>query len=283
MSENNQPAGDAGDDGQKKPDTTQYPAGRTAVDLAAATLGHDMLDALVAELEKMPATFAELPQHGQEAVIRRLDHAVRQVVTKALAILFHGEYPACRAVLESIAIKDGIKAALKIARTEHHLIELAEHVGTPVVVVMAQPDMYFDRMAEIRGRKDQADLFDRGEDAERPDDAEPGEQASGATEDGDDLPPISERLDPDNPPEPPNDLALEAEPLWKQAVDALARVNILVDPEAAQKWTEDDCTAAAFWVHVLESGPREMPPAPSCVQPHIPNGWKRPRPKKKAE
>lgn len=280
MSENDQPAGDAGDDGQKKPDTTQYPAGRTAVDLAAANLGHDMLDALVAELEKMPEAFAKLPQHGQEAVIRRLDHAVRQVVTKALAILFHGEYPACRAVLESIAIKDGIKAALKIARTEHHLIELAEHVGTPVVVVMAQPDMYFDRMGEIRGRKDQPDLFDRGEEADRPDAAESGEQASGATEEGDDLPPISERLDPDNPPEPPNDLALEADPLWKQAVAALERINILVPAEAAEKWTEEDCTAAAFWVKVVESAPKELPPCPACVKPHIPVGWKRPRKKR---
>jgi hypothetical protein len=280
MSENDQPAGDAGGDDDRKPETTEFPAGRTAVDLAASTLGHDMLDALVAELEKMPEAFAKLPQHAQEATIRRLDHAVRQIVTKALAILFHGEYPACRAVLESIAIKDGIKASLKIARTEHHLVELAEHVGTPVVVVLAQPDMWFDRMGEIKGRKDQPDLFDRGEEADRPDDAESGEQASGATEEGDDLPPISERLDPETPPEAPADLTLEADPLWKQAVAALERINILVPQETAEKWREEDCTEAAYWVQVVESAPKDLPPCPACVKPHIPVGWKRPRKKK---
>lgn len=229
---------------------------QSAAELAAETLGHDLLEALVNEFGQATA-WKGMTELQRQVVIDRLRGRVQKLLTEALEIIFVGNYPACRGVLESVTVKDGVKASLKIARTEHHLVELAEHVGTPVVLLMHDPQQYFEQMEKIRAKADQGELFDENGNlkvavGERPDNAEAGEQASGDTADGDRLPPV-------------------ADPLWMQADKALQRIGIHMDTADMQDWTEEQCTEASFWVQVVEDKGQHAPKPPKHVKP--PKGW----------
>lgn len=242
-------------------DDAGKPEEPTAIQLAAETLGRDMLDALVQEFDRMPEAWPRMAHHLQEQTIRRLEVTVRNLVTNALAILLKGDFPACRAVVESVQFKDGIKAVMKVARTEHSRYELAEHVGTPVVVVLHDPAQYFERMETVRSQKGQAEMFsgpaDPNEAVQRMDREEPNDKPLG-----------------DEPPPDAADLELERDPLWKQASQILDRIGIVVEDASARAWSIDECTEAAFWANlVLEKG-RRAPPPPAFIVPHLPEGWK---------
>lgn len=252
MTDQTPPADDAG-----------KPEPQSAANLAAETLGRDMLDALVQELDRMPEAWPRMAQHQQEQTIRRLEVTVRNLIRDALAILLQGEYPACRAVVESVQFKDGIKAVIKVARTEHSRYELAEHVGTPVVVVLHNPERYYERMETVKSQKGQGSLFDGPRD---PNDAVQGMDAD-APRDAPNDKPLG-----DEPPADAGDLELERDPLWKQASDALTRIGILVDDETAQGWSDEQCTEAAFWVKLVEDKGRKAPPPPKFIT--LPAGWK---------
>jgi GTP:adenosylcobinamide-phosphate guanylyltransferase len=241
----------AGDAGQSEP--AQYDK-RNIAEIAADSLGHDLLDLLVHEVEQT-VTWKGMTEMQIQTVIDRLRARVQKLVTEALAILLKGEYPNCKAVLESVAIKDGIKAVLKIGRTEHHLIELAEHVGTPVVLVMADPGKYLEHIEKVRAARDQRDLFDASgnlkvTEEKRPDDAAAGEQA-----DGQGLAPVA-----------------DAQPqLWEQSQKLLARIGIPMEADTLQDWTEAQHTEAAYWVQLVEDKGGRAGKAPKHVTP--PEGW----------
>jgi hypothetical protein len=220
----------------------------TAADLAADTLGRDLLAALVDELKVAPDCWQKMSQSQQDQTIYRLSKRVQTLIGQALAILFRGDYPSCRAVIDAVQFKDGIKAVLKIGKTEHSRHELADAVGQAVIIVMSSPDEYFGRMEEIKAQRQQPDLpFDSdggvafrdgytGGDGRAYRKDEPGIGAE-------DLP-----EDPDAPaPEAPPDLTLEHGPLWEQARDALAIVGIIVADDIAREWTEEQCGQAAYW------------------------------------
>jgi hypothetical protein len=234
----------------------------TAIELAADTLGHDLLQAMVQECEQT-VTWKGYTEIQIQTAINRLRDRVQKLVKEALGILLRGDYPAVKGVLESITVKDGIKATLKISRTEHHLAELADFVGSPVVLVMHDPAAYMDRIESIRAQRDQRELFDEQghlKVAEEPKPTGDGEQSADA--DTSTLP--AEGGEPDKAPPP-----------WKQAQAALERINVLVSDDEAKAWTTGQCTEAVFWVQIIEGIPKTAPPAPAHVK--IPTGWKRPR------
>lgn len=131
---------------------------RNAAEVAVETLGHDMLEGIINEVRQLPG-WSNLTSHQQGVHIDRIDKRIRKLVTDALDIIFKGQYPACVAELSTVSFGKNIKAKIEIAKTAQARHELADAAGQTVVIVMADPDQFFERMKEIQASADQRDLF----------------------------------------------------------------------------------------------------------------------------
>lgn len=130
-----------------------------AAEVAADSLGYDLLQALVDEVSQFPG-WQGLTQAQQDTHINRLGANVRRLVKGTLDILFGANYPACSAIIGDVIFSTGsIKAKLQIDRTAVSRHELSDAAGQQVVIVMANPDQWFERMESIKGALDQRDLF----------------------------------------------------------------------------------------------------------------------------
>lgn len=267
--------------------TDQAPAGdenrkqeemRDAVELAAETLGKDLLTALINELQVAKAAWGQLSELDQNASIERLRQRVHKLVGEALGIMLLQQYPVVAATVVGVRFKKGITVALSLDKRAEGRHDLADAEGKSVLVVIADPDELREGMASIRAAAKQGELFTGdagvafGENYtggdERPfrrDEPGVGEEPAPALELAVDLDqPHEYRQDPNVSwlcccgkkaedeihiaPQAPADLEVERDPLWKQAVVGLASIGIEVFENIAEGWTEEQCTEAAYFV-----------------------------------
>jgi len=235
-----------------------------AVELAAETLGKDLLEALITEVQQSHVGWDNMTQIQQDGTIERLRRRVQILVGEALRVLFAGEFPATPATLVGLTCRKGIKAVLDISRSGHSRYELMDSIGRQVLVVIANPDDYTARMAEVRARQKQGDLFQAKSGVAHGEGYVGGDGDPYRRGEGDDVDSPAERITYD-PDAPAPDLELEKGPLWEQAMTALATVGVKVDPTIACDWTHNQCAQAAFWAGRKEADPDVTPEAPPFV------------------
>lgn len=142
--------------------------------MTAATMGKDLLGFLVQEFKAMPDVWQKLPEHKQNEVIERALRRVETVVGQAVHLLMSNGRTAVVADLEGIAIKDEIKATLKISKSNSHESrnELFENVSQACLIVIANPKEFMGGMDQVKGDADQhafdlrSNAFDDAVDAE---------------------------------------------------------------------------------------------------------------------
>lgn len=126
---------------------------------ATDNVGKTLLVALIAELRTMKEPWDDLTQQQQEQRIERLRQNVKHLVRSLATVMFAGDFPACAAQLVSVNFSDGIKATLKISKSEKSRHEVADRVGSNVILVAAEPDRYLDGVDEVRAAAAQRDMF----------------------------------------------------------------------------------------------------------------------------
>lgn len=232
-----------------------------AAELAADTLGKDMLEGVLGIVQQFPG-WSSLLQNQQDTHIDRLDKVIRKLVVDAMGILFKGDYPACSAQLLTVAFGASIKAKIEIQKTAHARHELADAAGQAVIIVMADPDQYFERMKEVRGSVDQKDMFhDSGEPLGHMGKEHP--PAAPAAE-GDGL----EDVQPIEPPEV--DLTIPAElPPLIDVIALLERCGLKLGRKF--EWTSEQLRDAYVWglaasKYLAEGKP--TPPVPELLWPY---------------
>jgi len=125
---------------------------------AAANLAGDLLRVLVDEIRTLQEPWHSTSEAAQQAVIDRLRMGVLQASAKAVREIASAGFTSFAGSLESLAIKDGIKASLKLAPVAQWLDVLVEDVGSSVLLVIARPLDYAGSIDEIRADPDQAEL-----------------------------------------------------------------------------------------------------------------------------
>lgn len=148
-------------------DPAPLDAADRAIVLSAETLGHDLLAALIAELRHMPDHFLRLNEKLQRETIDRLKEKIQAGAEKAISILMKAELAAVPAEVKSVSIGEYIKAQLRVQRDALYRHALADAQGKKVLVLVASPDQWMQRMDEIKARADQLDLWDQEEEAFR--------------------------------------------------------------------------------------------------------------------
>ena len=141
-------------------ETAPRDSAKDTIAISAATMGHDLVAAMLSELRGMPEHWAKLNAELQQKIIERLKEKTREAVDKAVTLLMRADFQAVPAKLNFVNRKDGIRAGITVngdAVCRHALFDAA---GGQVLVVIADPRRWTERMDEIKAKDDQLELFD---------------------------------------------------------------------------------------------------------------------------
>ena len=130
----------------------------TPLQMASETLGRDLLQGCLQEMRDMPEVWAKMSEKRQSAVIERLASRVSTSVKAAVRILAADNRPTIDGMLESVAVKDGIKATFKVSQhnpERHHLIDSVNKV---CLLVVASAADHLGGMDEVTADPDQNPL-----------------------------------------------------------------------------------------------------------------------------
>ncbi|WGS53532.1 cell division protein FtsK [Paraburkholderia sp. D15] len=147
--------------------------------MTAATVGKDLLQALVLELKLLPDVWVKLSEKKQNDVIDRLRDRVESQIKMAVHVLASSGRTVVAGDLDQVTIKDGVKAVIKFSAAAPSLHELYDAQGKAVLVVVAGAADHTAGMDEVRGESDQR-AMDLGKEYT----SEDGDGMNGPTGDG---------------------------------------------------------------------------------------------------
>lgn len=129
--------------------------------LAAKTLTGDLrdfiLDRLRHEQDKRP--WNQRSEFEQRETVRAVEEAVRAAVTLAIELMAANGQAAIKAHIDSVQIKDVVKAVLVVQRNDPNWHALADAQGSNVLVIVADADLFTGERAPPAVLPDQAVMF----------------------------------------------------------------------------------------------------------------------------
>lgn len=128
-----------------------------ALDLDAAIerMGAELLKALVDEVRNAPAQWQKLTKTQQDMLIDRLRSTVRRETDRAVQLIAKGKRKSATVVVESLTVKDGAKAALKLVDGIHDVVD---YVGRSAVLALCDPAQYLKGIENLKGDDEQKGL-----------------------------------------------------------------------------------------------------------------------------
>ncbi|ACR28672.1 DNA translocase FtsK [Burkholderia glumae] len=128
------------------------------LNMTAATIGKDLLSAVVTELKLLPDVWVKLSENKQNDVIDRLRACVEHNVKMATHLIASDGRVTVQGDLEQLTIKDGVKATVKFSSAAPNLHDLYDAQGKAVLLVVANPAEHTGGMDEVRGEADQRSM-----------------------------------------------------------------------------------------------------------------------------
>lgn len=133
---------------------------KETVAMTAATMGHDIVAAMLHELRTLPDMWTRLNEDTQQKSIERMKDKATTMVRQALTFMLASDFKAVPAKLESVGKKGSIRAAITVDAKATYRHALFDAEGQHVIVLMADPAEWFTRMDEIKAKGNQLELFD---------------------------------------------------------------------------------------------------------------------------
>lgn len=145
----------------------------TAVELAAPTMLGDLMAIVVDEIKAAPDVWQKLSEHKQDALIHRVEQRVREAVRQCVELIAANGRVAIPGAIESVQVKDALKAVVIVAKSDPHRHELIDATKKAVMIVIADPTDYSGGAGDVKADKDQPEL-PLAEREERPEPLTPG-------------------------------------------------------------------------------------------------------------
>nr|WP_298165266.1 DNA translocase FtsK [uncultured Pseudomonas sp.] len=135
----------------------------TPIEMASETLGRDLLQVLLQEVRALPDVWNKLTEKRQANVIERLRQVVEDTTKRTVKILAAGGRPTISGILESVAIKEGIKATFKVSQFDPMRHDLIDSQGKVCLLVVASAEDHLGGIDDVVPDPDQPPLdFDSG-------------------------------------------------------------------------------------------------------------------------
>lgn len=112
--------------------------------IAAENLVHELMAVTLEELKHAQDVWQKLSADEQDAVIARVDKRVRTAAREALEEFSAHGLTRVQASIESITVKDGIKAVLSLSKSDAGRHELIDAQGGKCTVVLAPISAWTD-------------------------------------------------------------------------------------------------------------------------------------------
>lgn len=128
---------------------------RETLNMTTATVGRDLLQALVQELKLLPDVWPKLSKSKQDDVIERLTARVENNIRMAVHLIASEGRATAEATVDSVTFKGGIKVVLKLSKSSPQGHNIADSEGQLVLIVVADPAKHTQGMGDVRGEADQ--------------------------------------------------------------------------------------------------------------------------------
>lgn len=140
------------------------------VDLAATTLTGDIRDFLLDRVKGLGKPWAAMSEDEQSDQIHAAKEAAERIVRKACEIIASGGKKAMMGTLESVTVKDGIKAIVKLSKTDEQRHSLLDAQGHAVSMVFADAMPFTGERGPAEPTPTQGSLLDKAEQLKASDD-----------------------------------------------------------------------------------------------------------------
>ena len=138
------------------------------VRLAVTTLSGDIRDAILERLrhEQDTRPWNERSETEQRNTINRIDSMAQNLVREACMLIAGEGQTTISAKIESVTVKDEIKATVTVPRHDNNRFALVDAQGARVLMVVVQPELHIAERAPVRVTPDQPDLIEQTEQTE---------------------------------------------------------------------------------------------------------------------
>lgn len=152
----------------KTHDTEQHNPAEEAVAIAAQTMTGDLMQCLIDEFKSAPDVWQKMPEHQQQDVIYRAQERVQYAIKQAVEIIASANRPTIVATVESVTVKDGIKAVVTLPKSDAQRHELFDAAGMAVLLIVGGASEFYGGASEVKPDPDQPALngFGAGEERE---------------------------------------------------------------------------------------------------------------------
>jgi hypothetical protein len=103
-----------------------------------------ILELAVNVVKGMKKPYRDLPEHEQKRLIHELDEALEHEVRAMIEEIAARRFPHVVAMLESLQVKDGLKAVATIPAEHPSRHALMDHVRSSIVLVMVNPEIWLE-------------------------------------------------------------------------------------------------------------------------------------------
>jgi predicted transcriptional regulator len=130
------------------------------IEISTDNMGKALMGILIQEIKALPKTWQQLSEFDQNLVIDRIRARVQTSVESAVKLIAAKGYPAVVARLESVALKDAVKATFKISRENQFegVHQLYDSRGQLCQIIISSADDMTGGMDDIKGDKEQQEL-----------------------------------------------------------------------------------------------------------------------------
>lgn len=127
------------------------------IEMATDSMGKNLLQTLLDEVKQMQKPYQQMNQLEQKETLRRFNSAIRTQVNAAINSIVANGSPIILADIESITIKNGIKAVLKVSSGSDQKAkqELFGSEGCACLLVINDITNYLKGMADIQPEPNQ--------------------------------------------------------------------------------------------------------------------------------
>lgn len=130
-------------------------AGQTE-QMTADMIHANIRDLVLSEIKAAPTHWSTMPQQMQEEMIDRIDQNVSNVIKNAVNAMVAHQFPLVTGELDSVTVKDEIKAVVKISKHSEGLHDVIDAVGASIRMIVVDTDDF-----ETGEGKIEADLNQR--------------------------------------------------------------------------------------------------------------------------
>lgn len=131
---------------------------RSPLAIARETLTGDLRDAALQWIRALPKPWAQLTEDDQTNVIDSITKRAIEAARTAVELIAAGGRRVIQAEVESVTVKDGLKATMKCLKTEENLVYLGMSEGSRVQIVSADLEQFTGEKHEAKAEPSQGTL-----------------------------------------------------------------------------------------------------------------------------